>query len=750
MLTISSKSFINYSTMAQIQVATPPGALAQIQVSVPDFVATFTAGYSLSGYLGGFDSYRTILGYMRSTFFEERLQELQLDRNIRLRDTDVHVLTGSGPMSLQVPNSKASFGGDLRTQFIGLTLCALAHEIYDHGAVDLFWTFLAPHFFGGENVFMDALNLQLHDDSVLKRILNEGASRGLTTLFNDQAASSPLPSIGFRWSSQGDSFAEITELRMVGGLLRWIVDGSKGIYRTRSGLVARVALYLKAVGYSIGNIQSWDGIDPPPPGPGPRAVILVTGGSSQTDPLMAGPEEFAPDAQNHPLVFHYTWRTVGATLFQSLAYPSTSSLEVLQTRFEDIYRHIEELVHVTYQLSNSGTTEDVTACFRWQQTDPSNGNARAIAGIYFPLSAHHVASFYRDIATDDLVSCVRDRSRRSVCLVANELEPNIVQYRATTAIIILALTSRLSPSDFETARHCTRMDLRDESWIRGMCSVLDRGVMGQMPLSHAAWLLGATHANVPVDSEGIADNKNQGSDNIIGYQSGIYTVLLRLLVNMKPSSEAVGLTCKDVFFANLEACRDGTIRTSSSDTVFPEVNDRHNPQENALIRAGDIWSGAPVGGEPDTALYLNFERSVRSRGEPLLCLAGRIQGMPTATVSIIDVLKVILLSLDEPASCNHTVYPDVINVPTSRWNSKRQYKPIGTLSKPTFISTAGDDAWTLFVAGQAAIFNPRIVFRCIRCAKDKAAERQRTHTLRANSEEIGNFSVLIGYSPVEP
>lgn len=73
-------------------------------------------------------------------------------------------------------------------------------------------------------------------------------------------------------------------------------------------------------------------------------------------------------------------------------------------------------------------------------------------------------------------------------------------------------------------------------------------------------------------------------------------------------------------------------------------------------------------------------------------------------------------------------------------------KSVGMTDMPTFIPTEGHKAWTLFLAGQTLSLNPRIVFRCVQCAKDKAADRLRTRPLRdCPGAQIGDFSVLIGY-----
>ena len=90
---------------------------------------------------------------------------------------------------------------------------------------------------------------------------------------------------------------------MVAGFLKWFVD-DKGIeYRTRSGCVARIAAYLKAVGYNMGSIQTWGGVGIPPSPLGTKCLILVLGGSSATDPLMEGGEDV--QTPNQPPTLHY-------------------------------------------------------------------------------------------------------------------------------------------------------------------------------------------------------------------------------------------------------------------------------------------------------------------------------------------------------------------------------------------------------------------------------------------------------------
>jgi hypothetical protein len=147
------------------------------------------------------------------------------------------------------------FGGDVRIQVLGLTICALAHECGGPTAVELFMSYLAPSLFDGANELTDILHSQLNEDTVLQRILNEGSSRGLTDLFVTQVENLNLPLGDREWLQStcgGDPDSPLTtEAHMVGGLLKWIGRDSTEVYFTGSGLVARVATYLKAIGYLI-------------------------------------------------------------------------------------------------------------------------------------------------------------------------------------------------------------------------------------------------------------------------------------------------------------------------------------------------------------------------------------------------------------------------------------------------------------------------------------------------------------------
>ena len=93
------------------------------------------------------------------------------------------MLTAARPLICSIENSEESFRGDVRTQLIGLTLCALAHETDGSVAVALFKTCILDEIFEGSDEVANALHGQLNDESHIQQILNDGAARGLTQMF---------------------------------------------------------------------------------------------------------------------------------------------------------------------------------------------------------------------------------------------------------------------------------------------------------------------------------------------------------------------------------------------------------------------------------------------------------------------------------------------------------------------------------------------------------------------------------------
>ncbi|KAI4220286.1 MAG: hypothetical protein L6R36_007728 [Xanthoria steineri] len=214
--------------------------------------------------------------------FNQRLKDLELDRDLRLMPLPAHVLTSYAYLMGSLDDAQESFGGDIRRQLMN----TLRLQLFACSC-----RYLLPYLSGEANPLLDILQSQLTESSTLQRMINEGAARGLNNMFMDTAAALGIPEANSAWgpTKRGErdlDYGFTSPVSMVGGLLRWVTREGDSEHRTRSSAVARVAAYLKVVGYTIGDIQSWNGNGTPLVSMGTKSVILVLGGSSETDLFM--------------------------------------------------------------------------------------------------------------------------------------------------------------------------------------------------------------------------------------------------------------------------------------------------------------------------------------------------------------------------------------------------------------------------------------------------------------------------------
>jgi hypothetical protein len=715
------------STMATLVFRSPAGPLIQTQIGAADVVATFHAAHSAWGWLGGLQSIRSLLNAIPNKLVGQstKLCNLKLEPELRLLPTCAYILASSGPQEFFADDATHSFGDDPRTQIIGLTICALAHELRVPWAVMLFQKCLLRHLFQAPNELLDAMETQLSDYDIRQRIINEGASRGLTTLFNDAVGALNLPpgdcgwvkaEIKKDWYEHMDY--EPSEVHMVGGMLRWISHQSTTPYFTRSGLVARTAVYLKTVGYMIGVVEYWDGLGNPPSSLGPNAIVLVLGGSSTTDELMLETEEIEV---HHPYLIshHYSSRTVGSLLLNALGNPPSILPEILQDDFEHVRDYVESHLS-TYWTTVSNRDMGINVqnislaiCCKWNGAAQSTSIERSLAGIYFPLSGEFLAPCYRRVASEQFCMQVRDGTKRRIDATSNTMHVEIARFRAITAAIYIALASCLAQKgDFQKSCHLTNLQLINEAWLDPECQNIDRFGSGSIRLQTAVHVLAVVHAG---DFARRIDENI--TSNTIGFREGIYSVLPTLLVDKEPTSAALNFVLSDRFFANISANNRGEIKDINSPRILNEYanpDPRRITDNSALTTLQEPWSGPPFRHSPDLPLYLGLER--HSNGE--MGFVGRIDGSNIGKTSIRDVLFTIVRSLKQPDDCNHQdEYAIVQNVKASRWALKsRIYKPAGFHDCVAYISVLDNAAWTLFLAGEAMIHNSVIVYRCTICA----------------------------------
>ena len=168
------------------------------QIGTTEFVNLLSAAHSPYGWLGGLDGARCLLSTIDNAF-GQKIGPLQLGQSMKLLPITARVLTAEGPLKCSFDDAREAFGGDARTQFIGLTFCALAHHTEGSTAVDLFRKCLLPIFCEGSDDVANALHSQLNDESYIQQIFNEGAARGLTNVFASATAALKVPEGGREW-----------------------------------------------------------------------------------------------------------------------------------------------------------------------------------------------------------------------------------------------------------------------------------------------------------------------------------------------------------------------------------------------------------------------------------------------------------------------------------------------------------------------------------------------------------------------
>ncbi|MCJ1360728.1 MAG: hypothetical protein MMC33_010737 [Icmadophila ericetorum] len=392
---------------------------------------------------------------------------------------------------------------------------------------------------------------------------------------------------------------------MVAGFLKWLVD-DKGIeHRTGSGCVARVGAYLKAVGYNMGSIQTWVGFGIPPSPLGTKCLILVLGGSLQTDPLMEGGED--EQNPNQLPILHYQHSTTGALLLTALGDAPQLSPESLQEDFDQVFDYVGNHLTIGYFPEDGRTF----ARYNWKTVNTnSTPFATRLASVYFPALAEFVAPCFNRIANETYLSLIRFRD------VIKPDKKELGRFRAITASIIIAIISRFAPKTFKNVRHATNMNLYDNEWLSDMCKALDQ--VKNPSLSQVVCLLAELHV-APDDSTGsgmttIWSSGNRNSSTI-AWRRSIYSFAPSFLFHMELSPANAQFVCSDQFLANVKTRENGSILSTMGPGVQRYDIDIDQPFGSTdlldLERQGDPMSapltlGPPEPSAPDCFLYLTL------------------------------------------------------------------------------------------------------------------------------------------------
>jgi hypothetical protein len=708
-------------------------ALQGFQVGPADIVNIAAASHSAWGWAGGFNGIKRIFSRLEhNPVSDSKLKSLAV--NLELGPSRCYVLTSGGTFYFQDDSSENAFGGNSRTQLLGVTICALAHECGE-AAIGLFMKSLAPFLLIPTKEDIAGVSEILYTELYEKfsQIVNEGAAYGLPQRFADAISDAALPAGDRAWlrKHQEVKFDPKTEpvfceLSLVGGLLRWLGQEAKGTYYTRSGLTARVAIYLKAVGYNIGTVAAWDGNqDKPAPLQG---VILVTGGHSETDHFMLD----AGDIVDTPYILQYRRRTVGAMFVNSLLNQSDIGPETFETRFESIDKFIKK--NVSFEWKEKFP---VNLCLVAQWQKPSSEPlAVRLASIYFPLLADNLAPCYEFMATDGVLETIQ------LCEDAmaghDEFPTALVNFRVATACILFSIAGVIGGDGFDQLPHVTTLTLGVTDWIRKVSSCLDKAFSagGGLPLWKAVVVVAAAHAAaLPGEFLSGADNGRE-LDYIIGWRNGNYSVLPSILTHMTLGYESLGLVCGDIFYCQIPTHREGYIIGALPPPTIPSEDLLQRALSGASDSSQDPYIGPPEILPPDTPLYITFEKPFyRSTLGILFC--GRVGGEVVGVAGIKDTLLVLLRSLDVPVACNgHQNIGNVLNVRAPLFSSLK--RPTWSEQFNTYVSAEHDQAWAIFLAGMSYSFGGRISFGCCDCTV--------THIARTGIRS----GIIIGYHSHDP
>lgn len=706
----------------------------QEQVGTVDALESLRVAYSTNGWLGGMDRVKFILMAYPAVLWEH-IEQIRFRPDVASLPVQCSVLTGQGPRQCVINDGEYAFGGDVRSQFIGLTLCALAHECAGIEAQHLFTDDLGEHLFEDLAGARTSLTVQLQEDRT--RILNEGAARGLTHRFRSAVASLGSQIGNRTWLREigvaHDVRPSKVEVAMLGGLLKWIATRKRGTYFTRSARVTRAAACLKVVGYPIGPIQTWvEGDDAdtlPSNDPDEIPVVLVLHGSRPYDPLQMDVEDIE-EVYMEDQKLHYGYHTVGEMVVEAFHHYSDLQPKVVRAEFERIHRYFQSKLQISF-VSTGHMNGHLAVHTRWvrgRREQPSG--FEKIASIFFPRSAAKIGPCYRAMGDPELYEQLMD-DLNNWGSDKRPFSASLAMFRALTVAIIIAFAARLAPKDFETTPHCTAMELDMAEWLNMTCWEFDSAMSTRkvyysrgVRFDAAMYLLAVVHAGAEPDK--IEKTRAHG----VGWRHGTYTVVPSLVIEMAPVSEAVGLQCLDAFVGNIGQQDTGAIcdpdDTPPIETYddVPEADDGINV-DLTFLTGTFSRRGQSVVAPPDVALSLSIGQS-EGDANGVVSIRGHVEGVIIGSVGLRDTLMVIAESYEkQPAACSHTSQSGtaVVNVPASIWKAQWNVKPVSRRFV-AYVPVQGDAAWAVFLAGQARYLPHvcgRIVFRCIPCAMTRSS-----------------------------
>jgi hypothetical protein len=697
---------------------------------------------------------------------------------LRIEDSSLEVamLTSGGVKILDDETSPAFGGTDRLGQWLAANLCALAFVCGEGAAVNLLLEAMVPNVFpllSEDPVLKDGLQKVLQDH--VSRILNEGAARKLTAKFMEVTADLPpgdMEHMRQRISGEGKDDRKVqNETDFVAGFLWWLTtDDDNEPYLTRSGMVMRAAACLKSLGCwsNLASGKTWGGEGQVPVAG--RAPILVLGGVEKASRVETDKHVFLPGVipPGQPPVY-YRLSAVGGAFVNSFHNFADVRAEQCQNCWNRTRLFVRRSFGSQWTVPEAEGKNDIEVRFNRLSADDECHNAFAVtlACIYFPAAATILGHCFEDIA---MTQEAMDTVQAAVDAIGgyDTLPPALQLFRVVCACVVLAFAELLAGQEFATLRHVASLDLECSDYLEILAKTVNTGLADDrtargLPFWRATALVAAVHAGTDGEAVEALRQRDRPGDLValLGRRAGIFAVVPRLLVDMRPAASAMGLVCLDRLVANVPCDEEGWFKDGTppkpsfefsnepAETKPPDhFEDEAVSQPPCLDlerqdRSGAQASwvkpfvGAPAASKPDIPLYLGIERP-RHYGARQVLLSGRVNGHIIAQVSVRDVLRVLVRSIGVAnTACpghNDSEQPsfNVLNISTSQW-IQRDF--IHHEMWNVFLHTNGNAAWTLFAAGQTAHYGSLIVLGCPQCAQ--LALRSRPGLGRLPSALIG-------------
>jgi hypothetical protein len=760
----------------------PSGEVQQLQIGAADIVATIAAAHSIWGWVGG------LLRLCQRQSDAAQIQDVF--NYIAVGQPAYQVLTQNGLQLVSEAEGDEPFGETTASKLIGVTLCALAHNMSGPAAVRFIAKYFVDQLFGtglAQNPgSKEAVVAFLYDN--YRSIINDGIVHGLPERF-DAAVDSIKGVHGLKISSDPRFAGELPEHRpeagFISGFLIWLfkVDAGQAYY-TRSGAVARIAVCLRSAGYKVGDIIVWNGSDRRP-SPS-RGLVLVVGGTSETDEYM-----YHINSENITavLISHFQWKTVGALFWNAFDQVfSHSPHESFQQVFDDIDDRISEALPSFQWSVIDENSLDVQAFPVWSSEPGSSSRiAVSLATVFFRDSIEYLAPYYETIATEEHLRQVKSRpwglaDAGNITMDSQNLSRELQQFLVVTASVCISVLGRIGGDNFSSIRHSALTNFFTARHFRKLCHEVDAILKGGCGMGRVIRAVAAVHCgqdltpDAKMHEEGEQVYSSSAIDgSLIGWRNGRYAILPNLLFRLSSPLDpsVLDIHCTDQFIANIPVQQDGAIRSqfggpgaimfvSHDLSPWQDTEPSHDLERatpGSEINA-PITLGPPSSAPPDKPLYLSLERPPIATETLELTLCGRVDGISVGNVIIPEILRTLALSwcddqgyyakscepgtihrTPDSVPCKPALASTVYNMPVSRYCEWIDTVPRANEEKQNgtqcvLVQVAEDPSWTIFLAGQSQWHN-RVVFGCPQCAIEAGGNCADNHT---------PLRTLIGYN----